>query len=113
MRLVLLQKSVGLLTSGTLQLAYNSEIQLWDSVANCQLRTIRGAHQSRVGLKDWNNHILTTGGMDGKIVHNDQLASGGIDNLFFIWDRTAASSDNATERLHNFEDHTAAVKALA
>ncbi|KAK6937151.1 WD40 repeat, partial [Dillenia turbinata] len=119
----------------------NSEVQLWDSTANCQLRTLRGAHQSRVGSMDWNNHILTTGGMDGKIVHNDvrvrshivqtyrghhyqvcglkwspsgeQLASGGNDNLLFIWDRTAASSNNSTQWLHRFGDHTAAVKALA
>ncbi|KAK6925622.1 Anaphase-promoting complex subunit 4, WD40 domain [Dillenia turbinata] len=119
----------------------NSEVQLWDSTANCQLRTLRGAHQSRVGSMEWNNHILTSGGMDGKIVNNDvrvrshivetyrghtgevcglkwsasgrQLASGGSDNLLFIWDRTAASSNNASQWLHRFEDHTAAVKALA
>ncbi|KAK6926141.1 Anaphase-promoting complex subunit 4, WD40 domain [Dillenia turbinata] len=119
----------------------NSEIQLWDSTANRQLRTLRGGHHSRVGSMDWNNHILTTGGMDGKVVNNDvrirshivetyrghrqevcglkwsasgqQLATGGNDNLLFIWDRTAASSNNATQWLHRFEDHTAAVKALA
>ncbi|VFQ99205.1 unnamed protein product [Cuscuta campestris] len=48
-----------------------------------------------------------------------QLASGGNDNLLYIWDRssTAVSSSNSTSSttqwLHRFEEHTAAVKALA
>ncbi|KAJ0953133.1 putative transcription factor WD40-like family [Helianthus annuus] len=37
------------------------------------LRTLRGCHQSRVGSMDWNNHILTTRGMDGRIVNNDVI----------------------------------------
>ena len=77
-------------------------------------------HDSRVGSLAWNNNILTTGGMDGKIVNNDvrirnhivqtyqghqqevcglkwsgsgqQLASGGNDNLLHIWDVSMASS---------------------
>nr|VDC73974.1 unnamed protein product [Brassica rapa] len=92
----------------------NSEVQLWDSGSNRQLRTLKGCHQSRVGSLAWNNHILTTGGMDGQIVNNDvrirshvvetyrghtqevcglkwsgsgqQLASGGNDNVVHIWD---------------------------
>ncbi|KAL6541440.1 hypothetical protein OROGR_010926 [Orobanche gracilis] len=120
----------------------NSEIQLWDSTANKLLRTLKGGHSSRVGALDWNNHILTTGGMDGRIINNDvrirshivetyrghqqevcglkwsasgqQLASGGNDNLLCIWDRSIAASQNApTQWLHRLEDHTAAVKALA
>ncbi|CAB4292855.1 unnamed protein product [Prunus armeniaca] len=119
----------------------NSEVQLWDSTANKQLRTFRGCHRSRVGSIAWNNHILTTGGMDGCIVNNDvrvrshivetyrgheqevcglkwsasgqQLASGGNDNLLHIWDRSVASSNSPTQWLHRLEDHTAAVKALA
>nr|GMD63237.1 cell division cycle 20.2, cofactor of APC complex-like [Ipomoea batatas] len=86
----------------------NSDVQLWDTTANRLLRTLRGGHQSRVGAFDWNNHILTTGGMDGQ-----QLASGGNDNLLHIWDRSTASSNSSTKWLHRFEDHTAAVKALA
>lgn len=106
-----------------------------------QLRTLRGGHASRIGALDWNNHILTTGGMDGRIVNNDvrvrahvvetyrghqqevcglkwsasgqQLASGGNDNLLHIWDRSVASSNAPTQWLHRLEDHTAAVKALA
>ncbi|KAL8095583.1 cell division cycle 20.2, cofactor of APC complex-like [Apium graveolens] len=119
----------------------NSEVQLWDSTANRQLRTLRGCHSLRVGALDWNNQILTTGGMDGQIVNNDvrvrdhivetysghhqevcglrwsasgqQLASGGNDNLLHIWDRSTASSSSPTQWLHRLEDHTAAVKALA
>ncbi|XP_062001363.1 cell division cycle 20.1, cofactor of APC complex-like [Rosa rugosa] len=119
----------------------NSEVQLWDSTATKQLRTLRGCHSSRVGSLAWNNNILTTGGMDGCIVNNDvrvrshivetyrgheqevcglkwsasgqQLASGGNDNLLHIWDRSVASSQSSTQWLHRLEDHTAAVKALA
>ncbi|KAJ9179744.1 hypothetical protein P3X46_008078 [Hevea brasiliensis] len=119
----------------------NSEVQLWDSAANRQLRTLRGGHRSRVGSLAWNNHILTTGGMDGQIINNDvrirshivetyrghqqevcglkwsasgqQLASGGNDNLVHIWDRSLASSNSAAQWLHRLEDHISAVKALA
>jgi len=77
-------------------------------------------HEARVGSLAWNNSILTTGSMDGKIVNNDvrirnhvvqtyeghsqevcglkwsgsgqQLASGGNDNLLHIWDVSMASS---------------------
>ncbi|KAJ9556236.1 hypothetical protein OSB04_010850 [Centaurea solstitialis] len=112
----------------------NSEVQLWDSSTNRLLRTLRG-HGLRVGSLDWNNHILTTGSMDSLIINNDvrirshnigtyrghhqevcglkwstsgqQLASGGNDNLLFIWDRSS------NQRLHRFSDHSSAVKALA
>ncbi|KAG5055785.1 hypothetical protein JHK85_008295 [Glycine max] len=105
------------------------------------LRTLKGGHQARVGSLSWNNHILTTGGMDGRIVNNDvrvrhhivesyrghqqeicglrwspsgqQLASGGNDNVIHIWDRTMVSSNSPTHWLHRFEEHRAAVKALA
>lgn len=94
-----------------------------------------------MGSLAWNSHILTTGGMDGKIVNNDvrvrshivetyrghnqevcglkwsssghQLASGGNDNVVHIWDRSVVSSNSPTNWLHRFEEHTAAVKALA
>ncbi|GAY61528.1 hypothetical protein CUMW_210650 [Citrus unshiu] len=119
----------------------NSQVQLWDSTANRQLRTLRGGHRSRVGSLAWNNHILTTGGMDGLIINNDvrvrdhivetyrghhqevcglkwsasgqQLASGGNDNLLHIWDRSMASSNSVTQWLHRLEEHTSAVKAIA
>ncbi|KAK9697598.1 hypothetical protein RND81_08G047600 [Saponaria officinalis] len=119
----------------------NSQVQLWDTTANRQLRTLKGGHTACVGSLAWNNHILTTGSMDGKIINNDvrirnpivetyrghqqevcglkwsasgtQLASGGNDNLVHIWDRSLASSNTATQWLHRLVDHTAAVKALA
>ncbi|XP_068502463.1 cell division cycle 20.1, cofactor of APC complex-like isoform X2 [Phaseolus vulgaris] len=119
----------------------NSEVQLWDTASYIQLRTLRGGHRQRVGSLAWNNHILTTGGMDGIIVNNDvrvrshivdtyrghsqevcglkwsasgsQLASGGNDNLLYIWDRARASSNRETQWLHRLEDHASAVKAIA
>ncbi|KAF7133371.1 hypothetical protein RHSIM_Rhsim09G0201900 [Rhododendron simsii] len=123
----------------------NSDVQIWDytATANRWLESLRGGHQSRVGSLDWkNNDVLTTGGMDGKIINNDlrvsphtavtytghhddvcglrwsasgqQLASGGNDNLLHIWDdRSTAASRSRTQWLHRIEEHTAAVKALA
>ncbi|KAL6634971.1 hypothetical protein ACP70R_027642 [Stipagrostis hirtigluma subsp. patula] len=98
----------------------SSDVQLWDTSSNRLLRTLRGVHGARVGSLAWNNNILTTGSMDGKIVNNDvrirnhvvqtyeghsqevcglkwsgsgqQLASGGNDNLLHIWDVSMASS---------------------
>src|SRR4051812_18755602 len=109
-----------------------------------QLRTLRGVHSSRVGSLAWNNNILTTGGMDGRIVNNDvrsrsrpvhtyqghtqevcglkwsgsgqQLASGGSDTLLHIWDISMASytpGPGQNQWMHRFEDHIAAIKALA
>ncbi|XP_061375329.1 cell division cycle 20.1, cofactor of APC complex-like [Gastrolobium bilobum] len=119
----------------------NSHVQLWDCFDTKLLRTLRGAHESRVSSLAWNNHILTTGGLDGRIVNNDvrvrshivgtysghqqgvcglkwsasgrQLASGGNDNLIHIWDRSMASSNSTTRWLHRLDEHKDAVKALA
>ncbi|CAN1751656.1 Cell division cycle 20.1, cofactor of APC complex [Linum perenne] len=114
----------------------NSEVQLWDTDSDKLMRTLKGGHRGRVGSLAWNNNILTTGGMDGRIINNDlrirdhivekyrghtqevcglkwsasgqHLASGGNDNLVHIWDRSMA-----TQYLHRLEGHTSAVKALA
>ncbi|ONH95702.1 hypothetical protein PRUPE_7G086200 [Prunus persica] len=119
----------------------NSWVQLWDSVSVRLIRTLRGGHHGRVGSLAWNKRILTTGGMDGRIINNDvrvrshivgtykgheaeicglkwspsgqHLASGGNDNVLFIWDRSTASSNSPRQWLQRLEDHTAAVKALA
>ncbi|KAG6506187.1 cell division cycle 20.2, cofactor of APC complex-like [Zingiber officinale] len=126
----------------------SSDIQLWDSTSNRLLRTLKGMDGTtggaRVGSLAWNNSILTSGGMDGKIINNDvrirnhvvqtyrghqqevcglkwsgsgqQLASGGNDNLLHIWDISMASanpSPGQNQWLHRFNDHMAAVKALA
>ncbi|KAF2287395.1 hypothetical protein GH714_039813 [Hevea brasiliensis] len=108
----------------------NSDIQIWDCNSNLRhVRTLRGGHQLRVNSLAWNNHVLTTGGMDAKIINNDvrvrehvvetyrghhqevcglkwsvsgqQLASGGNDNLLFIWDRSMTSSNSPTQWLHS------------
>ncbi|KAL6342532.1 hypothetical protein AAG906_012381 [Vitis piasezkii] len=99
------------------------------------------AFKNKPPTPNWKNHILTTGGMDGQIINNDvrvhshivatfrghrqevcglkwstsgqQLASGGNDNLLYIWDRSMASMHSRSQWLHRLEDHTAAVKALA
>ncbi|EOA24015.1 hypothetical protein CARUB_v10017230mg [Capsella rubella] len=114
----------------------NSEVQIWDCVTKRKLRTLKGGHQERVGSLAWNSHILTTGGMDGKVINNDvrarshvvqsyrghtlevcglkwsgsgqYLASGGNDNVVHVWDRSSS-----TQWLHRLEEHTSAVKALA
>ena len=102
---------------------------------------MQGVHESRVGSLAWNDNILTSGGMDGKIVNNDvrirnhavqtyrghrqevcglkwarsgqQLASGGNDNLLHLWDVSMPSSGRRTRWLHRLEDHSAAIKGLA
>ncbi|KAK1388518.1 putative WD40/YVTN repeat-like-containing domain-containing protein [Heracleum sosnowskyi] len=89
---------------------YNSDVQLWDSVANKLVNTLRGCHRSGVGALDWNsNYILTTRGMDGQIVNNE-LTIRGKYNPVHIWDMT---SNSPTQWLHRLQDHTTADKALA
>ncbi|CAN0880281.1 Cell division cycle 20.1, cofactor of APC complex [Linum grandiflorum] len=121
----------------------NSQVQLWDYTSNQLLRTLEGGHRHgcRVGSMAWNEHILTTGGEDGRIINNDvrieehivktykghtqeicglkwsdsgaKLASGGNDNLVHIWDISSSSNNRTHRYLHRLEGHTAAVKALA
>nr|XP_043619845.1 cell division cycle 20.1, cofactor of APC complex-like [Erigeron canadensis] len=112
----------------------NSEVQLWDVTTAQMVRLRIQGHHSRVGSLDWNHDILTTGSMDGLINNNDvrinsniigtyrghnqevcglkwspsgqQLASGGNDNLVYIWNLSS------NQRVHRFSGHTSAVKAL-
>lgn len=112
----------------------NSHVQLWDTSVIRPLRRLEGGHHLRVSSLDWNDHILTSGGMDTMIINNDvrirshivstyrghseevcglkwscsgrQLASGGNDNLVNIW-------SVSNQWLHRLEDHSAAVKALS
>ncbi|KAK3183311.1 hypothetical protein Dsin_030597 [Dipteronia sinensis] len=105
-----------------------------------QVRTLKG-HKRRVGTVSWNNrnsHVLTSGSLDKSIINHDVrvsnnvtsrirahtaevcglkwsneghlLASGGNENLICIWEPSKMSSSNY---LHRFNDHSAAVKALA
>jgi len=110
------------------------EVQLWDTVACKKIRKLNG-HSARVGTMAWNSNTLATGSRDRYIFHRDiraahssirklsghrqevcglkwsfddqQLASGGNDNKLFIWDASSTSP------LLRFNEHTAAVKAIA
>jgi cell division cycle 20-like protein 1 (cofactor of APC complex) len=109
-------------------------VQIWDAETISLIRTMTG-HSARVGALAWNNHLLSSGSRDRAIYHRDvrvpaqhirklcghkqevcglkwnadenQLASGGNDNKLFVW------SDTNETPLHRFNDHTAAVKAIA
>jgi cell division cycle protein 20 (cofactor of APC complex) len=106
--------------------------------AQKQVRNMQG-HESRVGALAWNQHLLSSGSRDTTIIHHDvriaehkvatlanheqevcglkwspngmQLASGGNDNLVNIWDADAMG--NAPAPRYTFNEHQAAVKALA
>ncbi|KAG8526877.1 uncharacterized protein KY384_008306 [Bacidia gigantensis] len=128
--------SVSWIQRGT-HLAIGTEkglVQIWDAEKQRRLRTMTG-HTARVGALAWNDHILTSGSRDRLIYHRDvrqpemhvrklsghkqevcglkwntedgQLASGGNDNKLMVWDKL---SEQPTWK---FEDHTAAVKAIA
>jgi len=116
---------------------HNAEVQIWDAQRAKQLRTLRG-HSARVGALAWNGHQLSSGGRDSLVINHDvrvrdsvqarlqshdqevcglkwspsgnQLASGGNDNMLYVWDQH--SIGNGTH-LHQLAEHKAAVKALA
>lgn len=109
-------------------------VEIWDATKIKNVRTMSG-HNLRVSSLAWNEHILSSGSRDRTILNRDvriespyvnkfeshkqevcglkwnveenKLASGGNDNKLFIW-------DGLNEKpLHEFKDHTAAVKAIA
>lgn len=112
----------------------NGVTEVYDIETTKPIRTFSG-HLDRVGSLSWNNQILTTGSRDSSILHRDmrapnqyitkiethdqevcgltwnvtgnKLASGGNDNLVFVYD---GLSSKATYRIN---EHKAAVKALA
>ncbi|KAF8412837.1 hypothetical protein HHK36_000809 [Tetracentron sinense] len=114
-----------------------SKLQLWDAETSQLVRSLEG-HQKRVGTLSWNGHLLTSGSHDKSIINHDVragnsliscirahtqelcglkwssrgnlLASGGNDNVIHIWE---ASKMSSSRFLHQFNDHRAAVKALA
>jgi len=114
-------------------------IQLWDVESNKMLRNLRG-HVSRVSSLSWNNHILSSGSRDTRIINHDVriqnnvvntieqhsqevcglawspcgsfLASGANDNTLKIFDVSTSFGANC-QPLYNLTDHQAAVKALA
>ncbi|KAM3248210.1 cell division cycle 20.2, cofactor of APC complex isoform X1 [Capsicum annuum] len=115
----------------------SSKLQLWDAETSKLVRGLQG-HQSRVGCVAWKGHILTSGSKDRAIINHDvrarnslvsqsrvhrgevcgvkwsftgnALATGGNDNLVYIWDISKMSSRHY---MHRFNEHHAAVKALA
>ncbi|KAK6135548.1 hypothetical protein DH2020_030719 [Rehmannia glutinosa] len=114
-----------------------STMQLYDAESLKPVRSLNG-HQRRVASIAWNGHLLTTGSGDRTIINHDVrarnsiaccikahrgevcglkwsstgniLASGGNDNLVYLWDVCKMSSMHHVYRLN---DHRAAVKALA
>ena len=109
-------------------------VEIWDATRIKCIRTMTG-HSLRVSSLAWNEHILSSGSRDRTILNRDvriedhfvnkfdnhkqevcglkwnveenKLASGGNDNNLFVWDGLNPKP------LHQFTDHTAAVKAIA
>ncbi|XP_008332236.1 cell division cycle protein 20 homolog [Cynoglossus semilaevis] len=117
------------------------KIQLWDVEAQKRLRNM-ASHTTRVGSLSWNAHILSSGSRSGHIHHHDvrvanhhlstlnghsqevcglkwspdgrYLASGGNDNLVYVWPRGQEGSvSNDTQWVNCWNEHQGAVKALA
>ncbi|KAG4171209.1 hypothetical protein ERO13_A12G195300v2 [Gossypium hirsutum] len=122
----------------TLAIGYMcSNLQLWDVESSKLIRSLQG-HSGRIASTAWNGHILTSGSRDKSIINHDvraanslascikrhadevcglkwstegnRLASGGNENLLYIWE---ASKMSSSKFLHRLSDHCAAVKALA
>lgn len=109
-------------------------VEIWDATKMKCVRTMSG-HSLRVSSLAWNEHVLSSGSRDRTILNRDvriedhyvnkfeshkqevcglkwnveenKLASGGNDNKVFIWDALN------TKPIHEFSDHSAAVKAIA
>lgn len=110
------------------------EVQLWDVNKSKQVRKMTG-HSGRVSALSWNGSLVSSAGRDA-LVHNHDvrlqhhivstyeghkqevcglawshdgsvLASGGNDNLMYLWDAAAGRSR------FKITDHGAAVRALA
>jgi cell division cycle 20-like protein 1 (cofactor of APC complex) len=112
----------------------SGEVQLWDVNKMQKARTMPG-HKTRVGCMSWGSHVLASGSRDRNILMRDvrvaeshisklvghksevcglkwspddkQLASGGNDNQLNIW------TQHSTSPVLRFQDHVAAVKAIA
>ncbi|XP_053690665.1 cell division cycle protein 20 homolog [Sabethes cyaneus] len=115
-------------------------IELWDCDHMKRLRVMDG-HLGRIGVLAWNSYIVCSGGRDGAIINHDvrsrnhnvadlrahsqevcglkwspdgkHLASGGNDNLVNVWSTANGVPHTTTTPLHGFNQHQAAVRALA
>lgn len=108
-------------------------VRVYDVEKCTEIKTIK-AHTDRVSSLAWNGYVLTTGSRDSSIIQHDMriqdyfvkytghdqevcglkwnnegtmLASGGNDNKVCLWELTN------TNPVRTFNDHKAAVKALA
>lgn len=117
------------------------KVQLWDVEQQKRLRSM-ASHTARVASLSWNDHILSSGSRSGHIHHHDvrmaqhhrftltghsqevcglkwtpdgrYLASGGNDNMVFVWPRVVDGSlGNASQAVRSWSEHQGAVKALA
>ncbi|CAF0984685.1 unnamed protein product [Adineta steineri] len=109
-------------------------VHIYDVTTQKRLQSIC-KHTSRVGTLAWNDWTLCSGSRDRSIIEHEIraqsaahifrghtqevcglkwspdksiLASGGNDNRLFLW-----SKSQPTQPLHSFDDHLAAVKAIA
>ncbi|KAJ2097347.1 substrate-specific activator of APC-dependent proteolysis [Coemansia sp. S100] len=143
--------------SGQLAVGLNSgAVQIWDTARARCVRTFTG-HTRRVGILEWNSSVISSGSRDKRIHNRDsrmresalistyyahtqevcglkwspdrvQLASGGNDNLLFIWDQRFTPLDSRVHSdvpgiapaartyrrpLFRLAEHHAGVKALA
>ncbi|XP_035909063.1 cell division cycle protein 20 homolog [Anopheles stephensi] len=115
-------------------------VELWDCENMKRLRVMNG-HSARVGVLAWNSYVLCSGSRDGTIINHDvrtrqhnigvlqghtqevcglkwspdgkYLASGGNDNLVHVWSAANGSPHANGEPLHVFNQHQAAIRALA
>ncbi|CAA0836661.1 Transducin family protein / WD-40 repeat family protein [Striga hermonthica] len=114
-----------------------NRVHLYDA-ESLKLGRSLDCHKGRVGSLSWNGYLLTTGSKDRAIVSHDVrarnsvvcyvkahkaevcglkwsntgkiLASGGNDNVVYLWD---VRKMGPRQQLYRFNDHHAAVKALA
>ncbi|KDR08054.1 Cell division cycle protein 20-like protein [Zootermopsis nevadensis] len=103
-------------------------IQLWDCSERRRLR-IMGGHSASVTSLSWNSYILSSGSASGRIIHHDvrqrdhrvavlsshtqevcglkwspdgrYLASGGNDNMLYIWPVVAGQAFSQPQPLHS------------
>ncbi|XP_055637813.1 cell division cycle protein 20 homolog [Toxorhynchites rutilus septentrionalis] len=115
-------------------------VELWDCEQMKRLRVMDG-HTGRVGVLAWNSYVVCSGSRDGTIVNHDvrtrdhnvavlrghsqevcglkwstdgkYLASGGNDNLVNVWSVANGAPHTTTNPVHAFNQHQAAVRALA
>ncbi|KAF8878796.1 WD40-repeat-containing domain protein [Gymnopilus junonius] len=120
---------------------HDGVVELWDAETGQKLRSMTG-HQGQVASLSWNEHILTSGCIDGSIWCHDVrigrhkvmelightgevcglkwrpdgelLASGGNDNVVNIWDARLGNVGEGARGSAKWtkRNHTAAVKAL-